>query len=129
MPVLVAGSISVGPLALFVLPQAKGRVTEYRVGSYAPRSLAAATFFVHNLGLFVSQLIASPVPTDRVLPLLFWLALAMGSVVRFVTVGSARCSWPWPARWYCNWSLRQFNDGCSPCAAPESRRPSVRRQA
>ena len=56
-------------------------MTEYRVGSYAPRSLAAATFFVHNLGLFVSQLIASPVPTDRVLPLLFWLALAMGGVV------------------------------------------------
>jgi len=25
VPVLVAGSISVGPLALFVLPQAKGR--------------------------------------------------------------------------------------------------------
>jgi hypothetical protein len=81
VPALVAGLITVGHLALFVLPQSKGAVTEYWVGSYAPRSLAAASFFVHNLDLFVSQLIASPVPTDRVLPLLFWLALAMGSVV------------------------------------------------
>jgi hypothetical protein len=81
VPALIAGLIAVGHLALLVLPQSKGAVTEYWVGSYEPRSLAAASFFVHKLSALVSQLIATPSPTDRVVPLLFWLALATGSVV------------------------------------------------
>lgn len=81
MPALVAGLIAVGHLALFVLPQSKGAVTEYWVGSYAPRSLAAAGFLVDKLDAFVSQVMASPIRTNRVLPLLFGLALAIGSVV------------------------------------------------
>jgi hypothetical protein len=81
VPALLAGLIVVGHLAIFVLPQSEGSVAEFWVRWYAPRSPAAAGFAAHHVGAFVLHVVPGPMATDRVLGLLFWIALATGGLV------------------------------------------------
>jgi hypothetical protein len=80
-PTLVAGLLTVGHLAGFVLMQSKGAVREYWVGTYAPRSPAAVGFFLRGLEGWVPEVVTGPVHGQRALTVLCCLALASGSVV------------------------------------------------
>jgi Dolichyl-phosphate-mannose-protein mannosyltransferase len=81
VPPILAGLIVVGHLAIVVLPQSEGAVTESWVRWYAPRSLDALGFAAHYLGAFVARVVPGPIATDRVLAVLVWLTLAAGALM------------------------------------------------
>jgi len=77
---LLAGLVVGGHLAGVVLPQSKGAVTGYWVGSYAPWSPAMPGFLLRRLKEFVPAVVTGSGLGDWALAVLLWLALAIGAV-------------------------------------------------